>query len=79
MAHQVTLDIPSAVYQRARQVAKARGVQVENILVDMLNMYWCADENFLRDADKLASVSSSVESTDWWNVEGDREWDEWSP
>ena len=46
MGHQVTLDIPNAVYQRAQQVAKARGVHLENILVDMLNAYWFSDENF---------------------------------
>lgn len=79
MGHQVTLDIPNAVYQRAQQVAKTRGVQLENILVDVLNAYWFSDDDFLSDADKLASVSSSVESTDWWDVEGDKEWDEWNP
>ena len=79
MGHQVTLDIPNAVYQRAQQVAKTRGVQLENILVDVLNAYWFSDDDFLSDADKLASVSLSVESTDWWDVEGDKEWDEWNP
>lgn len=79
MGHQVTLDIPNAVYQRAQQVAKTRGVQVENVLVDVLNTYWSSDEDFLSEASKLAIVSSSIESTDWWDTEGDREWDEWTP
>ena len=60
MGHQVTLDIPNAVYQRAQQVAKTRGVQLENILVDVLNAYWFSDDDFLSDADKLASVRCFV-------------------
>ena len=76
MGHQVTLDIPYTVYQRAQQVSKTRGVQIENVLVDVLNAYWSSNEDFLTHADKLASVTSSIESTDWWDVEGDKEWDE---
>ena len=79
MGHQVTLDIPNAIYQLAQQVAKTRGTQLEKVLVDVLNAYWFSDENLLSDADKLASISSSVESTDWWDVEDDKEWDEWNP
>ena len=79
MGHQVTLDIPNTVYQRAQQVAKTRGMQIENVLVDVLNVYWSSDEGFLSEASKLAIVSSSIESTDWWDTEGDKEWDEWTP
>lgn len=79
MGHQVTLDIPNAVYQRAQQIAKTRGVQLENVLVDVLNAHWFSDDDFLNDADKLAAVTSSIESTDWWDAEGDKEWDEWTP
>ena len=79
MGHQVTLDIPNAVYQRAQQVAKTRGTQIENVLVDVLNAYWSSDEDFRSEAGKLAIVSSSIESTDWWDTEGDKEWDEWTP
>ena len=79
MGHQVTLDIPNAVYQRAQQIAKTRGVQLENVLVDVLNAHWFSDDDFLNDADKLATVTSSIESTDWWDAEGDKEWDEWTP
>lgn len=79
MGHQVTLDIPNAIYQRAQQVAKTRGTQLENVLVDVLNAHWFSDDDFLSDADKLATVASSIESTDWWDVEGDKEWDEWTP
>ena len=79
MGHQVTHDIPNAVYQRAQQVAKIQGVQVENVLVDVLNTYWSSDEDFLSEASKLAIVSSCIESTDWWDTEGDKEWDEWTP
>ena len=74
MGHQVTLNISDAVYQRARQIAKMQGVQLENVLVDVLNAHW-----FSTDAEKLAAVTSSIESTDWWDVEGDKEWDEWTP
>ncbi|MDE0685420.1 MAG: hypothetical protein OXI63_21035 [Candidatus Poribacteria bacterium] len=79
MGHQVTLDIPNAIYQLAQQVAKTRGTQLENVLVDVLNAYWSSDEDLLSDASKLAIVTSSIESTDWWDVEGDKEWDEWTP
>lgn len=79
MGHQVTLDIPNAIYQIAQQVAKTRGTQLENVLVDVLNAYWSSDEDLLSDASKLAIVASSIESTDWWDVEGDKEWDEWTP
>ena len=79
MGHQVTLDIPNAVYQRARQIAKTRGVQLENVLVDVLNAHWFSGDDFLSEADKLATIASSVESTDWWDAEGDKEWDEWPP
>lgn len=74
MEHQVTLNIPDAVYQRAHQIAKKQGVQLESVLVDVLNAHW-----FFTDEEKLASIISSIESTDWWDVEGDTEWDEWTP
>ena len=74
MEHQVTLNIPDAVYQRAHQIAKKQGVQLESVLVNVLNSHW-----FFTDEEKLASITSSIESTDWWDVEGDREWDKWTP
>ena len=79
MEHQVTLNIPDAVYQRAHQVAKKQGVQLENVLVDVLNAHWLSADGLLTDAEKLRVVTSSIESTDWWDVEGDKEWDEWTP
>jgi hypothetical protein len=79
MRHQVTLNIPDAVYQRAHQIAKTQGVQLENVLVDMLNAHWSSADSLLTDAEKLASITSSIESTDWWDAEGDKEWDEWTP
>ena len=79
MGYQVTLNIPDAVYQRAHQIAKKQGVQLENILVDVLNAHWFSTDNLLTEAEKLAAVTSSIESTDWWDVEGDKEWDEWTP
>lgn len=74
MEHQVTLNIPDAVYQRAHQIAKKQGVQLESVLVNVLNSHW-----FFTDEEKLASITSSIESTDWWDVEGDKEWDKWTP
>jgi hypothetical protein len=79
MGHRVTLNIPDAVYQRAHQIAKKQGVQLENILVDVLNAHWFSAEGLFTDAEKLAAVTSSIESTDWWDVEGDKEWDKWTP
>ena len=79
MEHQVTLNIPDAVYQRAHQIAKKQGVQLENVLVDVLNAHWLSADGFLTDAEKLMIVTSSIESTDWWDVEGDKVWDEWTP
>ena len=77
MDHQVTLNISDAVYRRACQIAKMQGVQLENVLVDVLNAYWFSADGPFTDAEKLASITSSIESTDWWDVEGDTEWDEW--
>lgn len=79
MEHQVTLNIPDAVYQRAHQIAKKQGIQLENVLVDVLNAHWLSADGLLTDAEKLTAVTSSIESTDWWDVEGDKEWDEWTP
>ena len=76
MGHQVTLNISDSVYQRARQIAKKQGVQLENILVDVLNAHWFSTDGLLTDEEKRAAVTSSIESTDWWDVEGDKEWDE---
>ena len=79
MAHQVTLNIPDAVYRRAHQIAEMQGVQLENILIDVLNAHWSSTDGLLTDAEKLVSITSSIESTDWWDAEGDKEWDEWTP
>ena len=79
MGHQVTLNIPDAVYQRAHQIAKKQGIQLENVLVDVLNAHWLSADGLLTDAEKLATITSSIESADWWDVEGDKEWDEWIP
>ena len=52
--------------------------QLENILVDVLNAHWFSTDGLLTDAEKRAAVTSSIESTNWWDVEGDKEWDEWT-
>ena len=40
MEHQVTLNIPDAVYQHACQIAKMQGVKLENVLLGVLSAYW---------------------------------------
>ena len=44
MEHQVTLNIPDAVYQRAHQIAKKQGIQSENVLVKEIKdaSYMCS-------------------------------------
>ena len=79
MEHQVTLSIPDAMYQRARQIAKTQGVKLEKVLVDVLRAYWASVKDPLTEAEKLATIARSIESTDWWDVEGDKEWDAWTP
>ena len=79
MEHQVTLNIPDAMYQSARQIAKMQGVKLENILVDVLNAYWAPTNDLSTETEKLAAIAPSIESTDWWDVEGDQEWDAWTP
>lgn len=74
MAHQVTLDIPHAVYQRAEHVAKAQGIPIENVLVNALHAHLSTE-----DEDRLTYITASIESTTWWDTEGDKEWDEWTP
>ncbi len=44
-------------------------------------------EEFLRQRQMMASeeevhralVAAAVEATDWWDEEGDKEWDRWQP
>ena len=79
MEHQVTLNIPDAVYQRARQIAKMQGVKLENVLLGVLSAYWGPTNDLLTETEKLAATAPSIESTDWWDVEGDKEWDTWTP
>ena len=79
MEHQVTLNIPDAMYRRALQIAKKQGVNLENVLVDVLNAYWFPAKGTLTEEEKLAAIALSIESTDWWEVEGDKEWDTWTP
>ena len=79
MEHQVTLNIPDAVYQRARQIAKAQGVKLESVLVSVLSANWSPTNDLLTETEKLAAIAPSIESTDWWDVEGDKEWEAWTP
>ena len=79
MEHQVTLNIPDAVYQRARQIAKMQGVKLESVLVSVLSANWSPTNDLLTETEKLATIAPSIESTDWWDVEGDKEWDAWTP
>ena len=73
MEHKVTLNIPDAVYQRAHQMAKTQGVNLENVLVGVLSAYWSSANGLLTETEKLAAIAASIESTDWWDAEGDKE------
>ena len=79
MEHQVTLNIPDAVYRRALQIAKKQGGKLENVLVGVLNAYWSPANDLLTETEKLAAIVPSIESTDWSEAEGDKEWDAWTP
>ena len=79
MEHQVTLNSPDAVYQRARQIAKKHGIKLENVLVGVLRAYWSPTNGLLTETEKLAAIAPSIESTDWWDAEGDKDWDAWTP
>ncbi len=79
MEHQVTLNIPDAVYRQAHQIAKIEGVKLENVLVGVLRAHWSPANGPLTETEKLAAIALSIESTDWWDCEGDKEWDAWSP
>jgi len=83
MTHQVTLDLPDAVYQYAAQVASTQGQPLETVLISALTDYWLAasvvDEGLETDAEKRAYIAPAIEAADWWNTDGDKEWDEWQP
>lgn len=79
MEHKVTLNIPDAVYQRAHQIAKTQGVNLENVLVGVLSAYWSPANSLFTETEKLTAIATSIESIDWWDVEGDKEWDAWTP
>ncbi len=83
MAYQVTLNIPEVVYQRAEQAAATQHQPLEEVLVNALTAYWLADltadEGVETDIEKRALVAPGIETADWWNAEGDKEWDTWQP
>ena len=35
--------------------------------------------DLLTETEKLAAIAPSIESTDWWDAKGDKEWDAWTP
>ena len=83
MAYQVTLDLPEVVFKQAQKKASEKQQALEAILVDALTVYLLKDaiinEDLETEIGKRALISSSVESTDWWDTEGDKEWDSWQP
>ena len=79
MEYQVTLNIPEAVYRHAHRIAKTQGVKLENVLVGVLRAHWSPANGPLTETEKLAAIAPSIESTDWWDSEGDKEWDAWTP
>ena len=52
-----------------------QGVKLENVLVGVLRAYWSPANGPLTETEKLAAIAPSIESTDWWDSEGDKEWD----
>lgn len=50
---------------------------------ERLEKDWCALEDNWKDIFLqpwiLPNIDSNKDTTDWWNVEGDKEWDEWTP
>ena len=84
MAYQITLDLPEVVFKQAERVAREKSQPLKVILVDALTAYllekdFVIDEDLETERGKRALISSSVESTDWWDAEGDKEWDSWQP
>ena len=80
MEHQVTLNIPDAVYRHARRIAKMQGVKLENVLVSVLRAHWSPAKGPLNEADKLAaSYCTKHRINRLVGYEGDKEWDAWTP
>jgi len=76
MEHQATLNIPDAVYRHARRIAKMQGGKSESVLVSVSRAHWCPADAPLTETEKLTAIAPSIESTDWWDSEGDKEWDD---
>lgn len=82
MAHRVILELPDALYERVRQAATDKGQSVEAVVVEALaKFYPGAHRGDVLDSDsgKHAYIAAAIEATDWWDAEGDREWDRWQP
>ena len=83
MTYQITLDLPEVVFREAQKKASEKHQTLEAILVDALMVYLLkssiVDEDLETEVGKRALVSGSIESADWWDAEGDKEWDSWQP
>lgn len=74
MSKRVILDLPDSVYERAKQEAAKKGKTVETALAEVLSEMY--RNNNLEHKELLAAA---IEATEWWNAEGDKEWDRWQP
>ncbi|MBM3236471.1 hypothetical protein FJZ31_09250 [Candidatus Poribacteria bacterium] len=83
MTYQITLDLPEVVFREAQKKAGEKHQPLEAILVDALMVYLLKDslvnEYLETEVGKRALIAGSIESADWWDAEGDREWDSWQP
>lgn len=74
------MNLSSTDFQRGiRVLEQLLAVKLKNVLVGVLRAYWYPTNDLLTETEKLAAIASSIESTDWWDVEGDKEWDAWKP
>lgn len=76
MSRRVILDLPDSVYERARQEAAQQGRTVETVLTEALTEMYQSPHNDLENKKLLAAA---IEVAEWWNAEGDKEWDQWQP
>lgn len=76
MSRRVILDLPDSVYERVQQEAAQKGRTVEAVLAEALAEVYRSPHNDLENKELLAAA---IEAAEWWNAEGDKEWDQWQP
>ena len=83
MSRAITTEVPDEVHDRARDVAQAEGIRVEDAFQFSLRAFWLAvvpgDTGLESDVEKRGFLATSKESTEWWATPADREWEQWQP